>query len=493
MRVWLQRNYFWVAFAAFLVLYALSLHNRVLNIDDPWLAETSYWVGKVGHARSTILWGINNYEILDLNYHKLWVLIGAVFWKTFGFSISVFKSVGLLFFAIFLSGFYRYFRDREKEYSLHDFWIGVFLIWSANLVFNYSFVFRPEIGIMAVGFWGFYFFRKSILQVDWKKMLIAGLLFGLCVPFHIKGNVYVMAAGFFLLLFHRHWKSIFALGAGVVVGILPYFWDITSLERLQFWYKQFSNNPVVHSMPKTVWYYLLKPLQEHKRFFHQEHEIAFSLLFFVCLLMFYKPVKKYLSIELKFLLLTVICMGATSHSMTDKSLLLYYPFMVLVMVTTLKVMPKTSKAIPVLLTLSLLVNMAMNVRMVRESNKNIAERSAIAARQIGKKNVKVMADISFVFNEMDNYEIYGAQNYTFVCAFYTGEKPTLDRYFEYAKNFGVEFIVFDTVSMTGEEEELFKDVDLSVGREVKNFRVKFHHDGITVLEKFKELDAAEKS
>ncbi|OQW46772.1 MAG: hypothetical protein A4S09_02360 [Proteobacteria bacterium SG_bin7] len=493
MLIWLKRNYFCVGFGALLFLFALSLPNRALNIDDPWLAETSYWVAKVGYARSTLLWGINNYEILDLNYHKLWVLIGALFWKTFGFTVTVFKSVGLLFFFIFLVGFYYYFRDREKEYSLRDFWIGAFLIWSTNLVFNYSFVFRPEIGIMAVGFWGFFFFRKSILQSNWKKMLVAGLLFGLCVPLHIKGSVYPMTAGLFLLLFHRHLKSILALGIGVVAGILPYFWDITSIERLQFWYKQFSNNPVVHSMPKTIWYYILKPLQEHKRFFHQEHEIAFSLLFFVCLLIFYKPLKKYLDIEVKFLFLTVIGMGATSHSMTDKSLLLYYPFMVLVVVTALKIMPVKSRTIPILLALSLLVNMAMNIRLVLKSDRNVAQRSAIAAAQIGKKNVKVMADISFIFNEMDNYEIYGAQNYTFTCAFYTGEIPTIDRYFEYAKKFGVEFIVFDTVSMSGEEEELFKNVDLSVGKEVKNFRVKYNYDGITVLEKFKELDLAEKS
>lgn len=473
----------------------MSLPQRVLNIDDPWLAETAYWVGKLGHGRSVLLSGINNYEILDVNYHKLLVLVGVLFWKTFGFTITVFKSVGLLFFALFLVGFHFYFREREDrgDYNRRDFWIGVFLIWSANLVFHYSFVFRPEIAIMAVGFWAFYFFRQSILTVDVKKMALAGFLFGLCVAFHVKGSTYVMAAGLYLLLFHRHLKSILAFGFSAGLGILPYFWDIRSLETLRFWYRQFSNNPVVHSMPHSIWSYLLKPLNEHKRFFHQEHEIAFSLLFFVCLFLFYRSLKKYLNIELKFLLLTVIFMGLTSHSMTDKSLLLYYPFMILVVVTTLKVMPAHTKIIKVMLALSLLVNMAMNIRMTKESNVDIAARSAIAAAQIGKKHIKVMADISFLFNEMDNYEIYGAQNYTFFCAFYTGEKPTIEGYFEYVKNFGVEYIVFDRISMTGEEEELFKDTDFGVGSEVKNFRVKYNQDGITVLEKFKELDSAEKS
>lgn len=494
MWLWLRKNYFRVGFGLFLVLYALSLPNRVLNIDDPWLAELSYWINKVGHARSTLWTGINGYEVIDVNYHKIFVLTGTLFMKFFGFSLPVFKSVGLFFLLLFFGAFWIYFRDRKKEYTTSDFWVAVFLLWSSNLVFNYSFVFRPEIAIMAIGFFGFYFFRKSLLLNDLRSMAYAGFLFGLCISFHLKGTTYLLTGGLFLLIFHRNIKSILVFGSSAVLGIIPYFWDMTSWERLETWKRQFNNNPVVVGMPKTIWHYLLKPLEEHKRFFHQDHEIAFSLLFFVCLIAFYKDLKKYLSIELRFFFLTVLVMGFTAHSMTDKSMLLYYPFMVLVMVTTLKVMPKNNVFVKVLLAVSLLVNMALNVRLIRDSV-DVAARSLVAADQIGKKNVKVMADISFIFNQMDNYEIYSANNYTFICAFYTHEKPNMEMYFEYVERFGVDYIVLDTVSMSGEEEELFKNVDLSEGKFLKNFRVKYNKNGITVMEKMipKELSSAEKS
>lgn len=466
----------------FLFFYAFSLHNRILNIDDPWLAELSYWIGKVGYARSTLWTGINGYEIIDVNYHKLFVLTGTLFMKLFGFSLSVFKSVGLFYYLIFLVGFWYYFRLRNKDFTKEDFLIAVFLLWSTNLVFNYSFVFRPEIAIMALGFWGFIYFRKAILTTDNGFLFIAGIFFGLCICLHLKGLVYVLTSGAYLVLFSRKVKQLLSLSIGCVVGVLPYFWDINSWQRLQIWQKQINNNPVVVGMPKSIFWYLLKPLEEHKRFFHQEHEIAFSLLFFVALIMFYRPIRDYLKIEIRFLLLTVFFMGLTSHSMTDKSLLLYYPFMVMTIVTAIKVMPKNTKSIKILLVLSLLVNMAMNIRIVKESV-DVAARSQIAADQIGKKNIKVMADISFIFNQIENFEIYSANNYTFVCSFYTHEKPTMDKYFEYVDRFGVDYIVLDRIVMSGEQEELFKEVDFSEGVVFRGFLVKYNRDGITVLER----------
>ncbi len=469
--------------SAFLLLYLISLYHRVIHIDDPALGELAYWVSKLGHARSTLWAGINGYEVIDLNYHKMIVALGALVIKIFGLSVYKLKAISLVFFLFFLWGYKKYFAGRRDYYSEQDFYWTALLLWSTSLVFYYSFVYRPEIPVMALGFWGFYFLRRSVLDSGYNRFWLTGLLFGLSMAFHLKGVSYVLAGGAFILIYHRKFVALLQYGFCAAAGASLYFWDVTTLERLAIFKKQFFNNPVMVGNPGKFWWHLLKPLEEHKRFFHQEHEIAFSLLFFACLIFYFKPLRQVLRHEITFFFLTVLALGFTTNDITDKSLLMHYPFMVLIIFTSFKIARGSLPVlIKVLAALFVVVNMGMNIRTVLHMQ-DVPSRSKIAAAQIKNKSARVMADISFIFNEIENFEIYANSNYTSISAFYTGEKRTLDKYFEFVERFKIDNIVFDNASTQGEVEELFRDVDLSMGKDLRNFKVIFNSDGIIVLER----------
>lgn len=70
-----------------LLLYVYSLWQRQPDVDDAWIGEHAYWLVKNGFVKSDLMYGITSQEIRQIVHHKLFTLNGALFVKTFGFSL----------------------------------------------------------------------------------------------------------------------------------------------------------------------------------------------------------------------------------------------------------------------------------------------------------------------------------------------------------------------------------------------------------------------
>ncbi|NTW26573.1 MAG: hypothetical protein HGA37_17885, partial [Lentimicrobium sp.] len=141
-----------------LLLFAYSLWQRTPDIDDAWIGEHAYWMSQNGFVKSELMHGITGQETRHIVHHKIFTLNGALFIKLFGFSLQTLKSVSLLWLGIFLFIFIGYIKRILGSKSA---WFAFLLTILNALIFQYSFVFRPEIMVMTLGFVSYLFLEKS--------------------------------------------------------------------------------------------------------------------------------------------------------------------------------------------------------------------------------------------------------------------------------------------------------------------------------------------
>jgi hypothetical protein len=238
------------------LLFIYSLVNRPPDIDDAWLGESAYWQSKIGYAKSELMHGITQQEVRFLPNHKLLTLEGAGFIRMFGFSLVTLKTVSLAWLIIFLIIFHRY--AYKKLLSPQEFLFSVLLLVSNAMIFQYAFVFRPEIAVMTLGFLSYILVEKAL--GDPKKgvlfILLGGFAAGLCVSTHLNGIIF-LAAGFLLLLWNRRYIHSLAFAASALPAIAVYFYDFTPAYNFSFWWYQLNETPAFDraaDVPAALYY-----------------------------------------------------------------------------------------------------------------------------------------------------------------------------------------------------------------------------------------------
>ena len=94
-----------------------------------------------------------------------------------------------------------------------------------------------------------------------------------------------------------------------------------------------------------------------------------------------------------------------------------------------------------------------------------------------------MADLSFIFNEIENYTIIATSNYPLVAVRYQRTKPTEEGLFTFIAQHKIDYIILDEATTEGEVKRIFSQFDLRVGNKIRNLQVKSAENGITVLER----------
>jgi len=394
---------------ATIILFLFSLVQRSAHVDDAWLGEHAFWQSKLGYVKSELMHGITQQESHFLCHHKLLTLQGALLTKLFGFSIYILKSISLVYLLLFIVIFY-YYNQRKKllrpiEYA------GVILVLLANaLIFDISFVFRPEIPLMCLGFLSYCFIDQTLnsdSKIGWYA-LIGGLFAGLCFSTHLNGIIFAFA-GFIVLVFNKKYIQSILFGVGTLITSAIYFYDFTSKYNLKFWLYQLNETPS-HDRLSNLPYglsYLMNLANEHMRFFHSPIEISLSILLIFSFIVARKHLKDHKNMIL-YTIILMVSLAVFSVHKTSKYMLLYLPYLSILLVLSSRYIfgLNIPKKIGIgLFVLYLLINGFYNIRLTNEKF-SATENQKIVKQYIMEdpKNLQIIAPMTFIFNQITEFK-----------------------------------------------------------------------------------------
>ncbi|MDR0710928.1 MAG: glycosyltransferase family 39 protein [Prevotellaceae bacterium] len=432
-------------------IFILSLYHRYPNGDEAVIAEHSYSLDKLGHVRSNLhggyLEGEDGWENRQYFYHKLFVLTGVGAMKAFGFHLDSFRLVSLLFSLIFFVFLYRYLKRLRMPFSWNFYLLTVALLLFNWHFFEQSFMFRPEIMSMCLGFISFYFLQKSLSDGRLSGVALSGVFAGLATFTHLNGAIYSLA-GFVLLLIKKEYRKMLLFSAMAAIFTLLYFFDIHSYEELRSWLHQITTDPNV--MQKHPPYVGL--LKEQQRFFHSPREITFTLLMLFSLAFGFSYLKENLRNLLLYLLTLVVGLGLLSHGPTAYYGLHYFPYIAIIVVAGYRhIFRQRGKKVRLfgafLLAGFIAVHGFHNVNLIRK-RVNIAAHNAKLSGYIPEKNIKIAAPLPFVFEEIESYaairgEIGWACHYSI---FHPNETLSLHSYLRFSAQNGDKYVLIDKLT-----------------------------------------------
>ena len=272
--------------------------------------------------------------------------------------------------------------------------------------FNFSFIFRPEIPVAATGLLSYYFLHKFQSKKNTYFLLLSAFFAGCSALFHLNGLFFIFS-GFTYLIFNKQKKNslIFLVTSGIIT--LFYFLNITSIEDLNKFIYQFTNDPNLSNDDFSFFQKIIQLFKEHQRFFHSPKEIILSILFFFLLIINYKVTFKENKSLIQYTLILLLFMSVIVHNKTDKYIVLYLPFFILNIVYFLKQNNenKLIKNLKVfLITMYFVLNWIFNFNLIFK-NDNLLENNSFYSSKLEKKNVIVLSHENFVFNEIKNFKI----------------------------------------------------------------------------------------
>jgi hypothetical protein len=356
-----------------------------------------------------------------LLHHKLFTLQGAAIIRLFGFHLAVMESVALLYFLLFICMFWSFLDRLNFRFDKKTKVFAVWLIFFNPLVFEFSYVFRPETMLMTLGLVSYLFIYKSLAQEIATKYslwysLVAGLFAGMAMFTHLNGIVFA-SAGF--LLFLLRWKPIklllFTLGV-LFIGT-GYFFDFNSFADFTLWNKQLTFVPTTEDgSPNFIIQLLLNVINEHRRYFHSPKEIIFTVLLVTALVINFRKLIDKQRILLTYTLFLVITLAAFALNKTSKYLIMLLPFFVLIIVQTYHDLQeshkmKTSKTILssriflILLILFGFISLIYNGIICRKKiNTGLNANVTAYFAPENSKDLRIMAPMEFIFDEITAYK-----------------------------------------------------------------------------------------
>jgi len=407
-----------IALLAVALLYLYSLWHREPDVDDAWIGEHAYWLVEKGYVKSELMHGITNQQVRNIVHHKLFNLNGALFITLFGFSLWTLKSVSLMWLVIFAAVFF--FTIRRKEGSPAA-WFAMLLMAVNAFIFQYSFVYRPEIMVMTLGFVSWLLLDHYLQNRSSPALIFSGLFAGLAAAAHLNGLIFIMAGGL-LLVWNRKLFPAIIFGLSVLPSLSVYFFDFSREYGFSYWLYQLNDAPALHKssiLPHSLSFFG-KIFREHMRFFHSPAEISQSLLLLFCLVLGY-PFLKQKKDLLRYFMILVISLSMVAVHTTSKYMLMYMPFIIYIITITfshifnerekdLKLLRgiKAGTACPwavALLMIYFSIGLIRNVQIsVRKFDPEMY--AGLTEKYMGTRQdtVRVIAPMEFIFNEIDDFE-----------------------------------------------------------------------------------------
>jgi hypothetical protein len=410
-------------------LYLYSLPGRIPDIDDAWIGEHAYWLATEGHAKSELMRGITEQEDYLIVHHKLLTLQGALFINLFGFSLYSLKSISLIYFILFLILFYIYVKKIAMIFNKNDWLLSMIILFAFPWTFKYSFLYRPEIPVMTLGFISFILLQRyrPFLKYPVISALLAGMLSGLAVVTHLNGLV-IAGAGFLFLLAEKRWGPAWLFVAGALLMLPIYFYDFNQTYGFQFWLFQMTESPALDSVPDAplVLQPILNLVEEHRRYFHNPRIIIFTAFIFTAIGFSFRYLKEKHKQLLVYAALSMLLMALIGVHKSRQYILLFFPYLLILATLSLKrifQVPEGEisghKRIRFITSFSLLfifVAGSSVYNIMHASEKFVTSQNReLSLKYFGKKTgtANIVAPMTFVFNEIEYYNrIQGEVCYT---------------------------------------------------------------------------------
>lgn len=390
-------------------MFAASLPWRMPHVDDAWLGEHSYWLANEGVVKSKLMTGIADGDERLVLHHKLHTWIGAAVIKMGGFKLHLLKATSLLFLllslwiSLHLGSLTGLITEAYQRILL------VLIILANPLIFEFGFVFRPEMLLATLVLLSFLFLHKAMVHqaTGHINALVAGIFAGMALLGHLNGSVFI-AAGFLSLVFMRHYSKagLFALAALAVSAL--YLIDFRGPDDFGLWYHQLTFLPNERS--HTAWWqkFLLNLRDEHMRYFHSPKEIVFTLLMLFTLLVSGRRLWNKQRLLVIYILTAMFFLGLLALNKTSKYLIPLLPFWSLLIVSALTI-PKTNIVRTRwgvgLGALALIVSLGYNASVVvNKYDPRLNQRIREAFSGQKSEFLKVAAPMEFIFDEIDNFE-----------------------------------------------------------------------------------------
>ena len=405
----LQYSYY-VLVGVFILLLIISLPDRMPHIDDAWLGEHSYWLLKDGEVKTKLMTGIAGGDERLILHHKLFTIQGAAVIALFGFSLTALKSISLLYLLFLVFGLFLIRKNKLWFTSSESFWIALLILLANPLVFEFSFVFRPEIMLAFLGFLsGYLIIWKKDQKITKHEALISGLIAGLAFSTHLNASIYI-AAGFLFLLLKKEWINAVVFALGSILTSLIYFYDFQSFNDFNLWIHQLTFIPSGNSKSGIFYTLFMSVVDEQRRFFHSPKEISFTLLAFFSIIFSWKNIKGQQRDLLIYLVLLMLAMSVLALNKTSKYLIMIMPFVISLVGngiwTTLQVKSKfQTPIIWIFLGIYLITSLIYSMDQSRKKyDPNINSKITEVYAGTTSNEIRVLAPMEFIFNEIGKYD-----------------------------------------------------------------------------------------
>jgi len=395
-----------------ILLFLYSLHNRMPHGDDAWIGEQVYWLDNVGIVKNVLLKNYNDNQNGLLVFHKAFVYNGLWAVKLFGFSLPVLKSISLFYLLLFIGIFYYYLIVLRKLLVPKQFlWVALFLIIEPH-IFEFSYVYRPEIMLMVTGFLSYIFLEQCIKTKsnNTVMVLVAAVFSGVSLLVHLNGLLFVIS-GAIILLFYKQTKNLLLFVMVNISFVYIYFAHLNSYTDIIIWAQQilsYQSGKVEGGFDiSTILNYLLKIVNEHLRFLHSPKEITLSLLLIIMLITGYKKIKTAFPLVLPYTLLLILCLGFFVPSKTAKYLIPLVSSVWKSKSNNKIIIPQNTKSIAVFVGVILFLTSSLIYDVILVNNKfNPKKYSDITNKYVKTpaNETIILAPMLFIFNEISRYK-----------------------------------------------------------------------------------------
>ncbi|MBX2843754.1 MAG: hypothetical protein KTR26_18430 [Flammeovirgaceae bacterium] len=475
-----------ILFSFVVILFLLSLPNRESGMDESVFTEQAFMFGKGVWMQTFLFNGMGlKYEIQQYHYHKFFILVGALMKQIFGYSIYIFKVIPLIFFVLFSFLANKYVKENIKsEYrNIWFFWVAILLL--QHEVFMFSFYYRPEIMVMAIGFGSFLFLDKGLKEGSQKLIIIAAIFAGFAGFTHLNGMIFTFA-GFILLAIHKKFKAIlyFVPIGGFITSF--YAFDMLTPEDFNAFLWQFQNDYNLEKEDFSIFTPFIKFFREHQRFFHDYEEACYSSLLILCLIFNFKFLRKHHPNLMVYYLALVIGLAGLSHGTTTKYALLHVAFASFIIAVSLHRILEIHKWKQIVLVIALMGTIISNGYNDLGHTFNKRDITAIneeIASFIPDEKQVVLADDIFVFNQIKHHHINGLHGFMWYYKFKLRKEPTPEEFFSFAKKYNNQYIILYPESYNDELMGILQQEEIVDNQNYFGYGLLEKNEEFVILEK----------
>jgi len=394
------------------IAFIISMWQRYAYIDDCFFGEQAYWLAKDGVVRTKTIHAGLGWEERLFVYHKLNIWIGALIIKTLGWSVYYFKTFTLLVYLSFFFLLKKYLQIDRSRFPDLTYLMVCLLIFINPLTFIYGFTYRPEILVMATGFVSFMALEmvRSSDSRSFFWIIIAGVAAGLAFLTHLNGLIFAVS-GFFYLIIYRKYRFLipYLFSGGIImffyfIDLLPSGNIARFLAQINNWPDDVSGN--FHSKTNFIIGVFVKLSTEHQRFFWSDKVFAFSILFFLSVLMAFKHLKETHRPLLIYTAMLILFLNLLGSQIAERYLLYYFPMMALLIALSVLYFLKQRQFVRLtVVSIVLLVQLGLTAKhwlSIMNENSDFVTVNEELHNAIPSDSEIILAPYTFIYNEISD-------------------------------------------------------------------------------------------